>query len=418
MDSGGLTYLFTGVVLGAAVAAPVAALLLRGRGTEAESLKLELREAQVRAEAQAREVAKMDAYIEACDDALDRAFGEATARALKDLGDQAQLQAERRARGEKEAIEGLLGPMKAELAGLEKLTREVEEARVKAEGALDERLRRIQETSDNLAGALKKPQVRGAWGESQLVQILESSGMTEGTHYLLQDHTDEEGEALRTDVVILLPRGRRIVVDSKAPLDHYWAAMNAGSDEERGHRAKAHVGSVRAHLRTLKSKDYWKRYPGSPDYVILFLPYEGAYQLACEHDKGLLNDCRAQKVILANPMTLMNLVHVAAFALQEERLHENTEEIRAHGQRLCDRLRTMLEHVEAHGAHLRLAIGSYNDVVGSATKNLIPAARRMKDLGAGADRPLPELKERDDEVRHLVVPAFLPAESDLPVAKS
>ena len=390
--------------IGVGLGAGMAALALWGRGgaatvrleaanARAEELLGERDAARARMETLHEELARADARV-AGQETLLKAFDDASAKALNEaLGrfqDQAQGRfreeqelARRRAEAEKGEIGRLLEPMHKELEDLERLTRDVERARVEAEGALNAKLQTLQGASESLAGALKKPQVRGSWGEEQLKRILESGGLVEGTHYKMQDHTEEDGQALRTDVVILLPKGREIVVDSKAPLDNYWAAMNATTDEERKIRAEAHACNVRGHFRTLKGKEYWKRYAGSPDYVILFLPQEGAYQLACEHDRALLTDCHAAKVILANPMTLMNLVHLASYALQEDRMKGDMEKVRDAATTLCGRLGHVLGLVAKHRRHLVATVDSYNEIVGSVDRRLLPSTREMQRLGVG-----------------------------------
>ncbi|RYG23760.1 DNA recombination protein RmuC [bacterium] len=388
-----------------------AALMALKKANEAQvaahqAAMISLREAHEKAEsamrqAHGRELASRDgqiadqkAYIEKCDEALGKAFKDATAtalgEALKGFDERAQARfkeeqerAGERSRLEKEEIERLLKPMHEEIKGLEELNTRLEESRVKAEGALDEKLQRIQQTSESLANALRKPGVRGTWGEEQLKRILDSAGMTEGVHYRVQDHTEEEGEALRTDFIIMLPKGREVVIDSKAPFAQYEAAMNATTEEERVRYSEAHAKAVRGHFKALKSKEYWRRYPGSPDCVFLFIPHEGAYQLACEYDKQLLSDCHAQKVILANPMTLMSLVHVAAYALQEDRMKGDMEQVRNAAVTLCERLGRVFTLITKHRGHLASAVDSYNGVVASIEGRLIPSTKTMERLGLG-----------------------------------
>lgn len=383
---------------------------------ESHARELSVRDAQI---------ADLKAYIATCDEALRKAFQDASAAALneaiKGFTEQAQTRfrdeqarAAERSELEKREIARMLEPMQKELSELEELNKRMEESRAKAEGALDEKLQRIQQTSESLASALKKPGVRGLWGEGQLKKILDSAGMTEGVHYRVQDHTEEDGDALRTDFIIMLPKGREVVIDSKAPLTHYWDAMNATTEDERARSAEAHARSVRGHFRALKSKDYWRRYPGSPDCVFLFIPYEGAYQLACEHDKELLTDCHAAKVVLANPMTLMSLVHVAAYALQEDRLKGDMEKVRDAGMSLCQRLGHVLGLLAKHRRHLVSAVDSYNEIVGSVDRRLAPAAREMQRLGISDAKLANDPAVIQASVRILPVPVEIGEEASGP----
>ena len=378
---------------------------------QGESLLRGLREAhEAEREGHARELATRDLAIKT----LDKAFRDASATALNEALAKFDESAQRRFREEQERaseragrekgeIARLLEPVQKELSDLGEMNDRLESSRVRAEGALDLKLQQIHQTSESLVNALKKPQVRGAWGEEQLRRILESAGMVEGPNYRLQHHTEEDGDALRTDVVILLPKGREVVIDSKAPLDHYSAAMNATSEEERTRSAEAHAKSVRGHFKTLKSKEYWRRYPGSPDCVFLFMPFEGAYQLACEHDKSLMADCHAQKIILANPMTLMSLVHVAAYALQEERIQGEIEQVRNVATTLGERLGKVLELLAKHRRAIDGAVTSYNEIVGSVESRLMPSMREMERLKIGNGRKLDPAVAIETNIRILPV---------------
>ncbi|RYG16215.1 DNA recombination protein RmuC, partial [bacterium] len=356
--------------------------------------------------------------------AMDKAFGEASEKALNEATGRflelakgqfegEQTRAKERAQTEQTAIKDLLEPMHKELEALEKLTHETGKQNAERMGELRGQIESITKTSESLANALKKPQVRGSWGEGQLIAILESSGWTRGQNFEVQDSTEADGKTLRTDVVITLPRGRKIVIDSKAPLDAYLAANEATSEEERARRCIDHARAVRGHVKSLAGKDYTARYPGSPPYVILFLPYESAYQIACEHDKNLLNDAHKSRIILANPMTLMNLIHLATYVLNEERMQQNAEQVRAHAKELCDRLGKAVEIIGKHGRHLRIAADSYNDLVGSVSGRLLPSANRMREMGAGTEKPLTAPETVDVAIRHMVVPDD-PAPMSLP----
>lgn len=430
--------LIVGALVGAAVLGPLAFALggRRGDGALAQELRRErdgaradaatlreevqgLRVAAARAEeaVATRDVAltALRAEMEASRAAMDKAFGDVSAKALQEATGrflelaqgrfkEDQQHAAARAVEEQQAIQRLLDPMQKELDALEKLTRETDEKRSETFGQLKGQIESLSRTGESLANALKKPSVRGSWGEGQLLSILESSGWTLGQNFKTQDVTDSDGKILRTDVVIDLPRGRKIVIDSKAPLDQYLLSIEATDDEERKRRGVEHARAVRGHVRDLQKKEYWSRYDGSPPYVILFLPYESAYHVACEHDRALLDDAHRSRIILANPMTLMNLVHLATYVLNEERLQQNAEEVRAHAKGLCDRLGKALELMAKHGRHVRMAADSYNELVGSVSGRLLPSANRMRELGAGADRPLAAPDTVDAAIRHLIVP--------------
>ncbi len=354
-------------------------------------------------------------FIEQADEKLGKSFDSVSTKALqlatKELLDLAQKsfgerdeQASQQFAKRKEEFEKLMEPLQKEIAELEELNRSIEEKRAESFGSITQAIANLNKNSESLTNALKKPSIRGSWGEGQLKTILESAGMTEGTHFVVQDTTEEDGKALRTDVVINLPKDRKIIIDSKAPLDKYLAAMDASNEDERKKLCEEHARCVRAHVKDLQKKAYWNRYDGSPPYIILFLPYEAAYQIACDHDKSLLNDAHNAGIILANPMTLMNLVHLASYVMNEERIKHGAEEVRRHGQELCLRLGKVLELIAKHGAHVRLAASSYNDIVGSVDGRLLPSANRMKELGGGAEKVMKPIERIDLPVRQLALP--------------
>lgn len=356
---------------------------------------------------------ELQAYLQKADETLREVFGDASAKAFqfasekffeiaKTRFDEHDEKEKSNADAQKKAIEQLLEPVKEELSGLEKLNREIETSRAESFGSLKETISNLNKSNESLANALKKPSVRGSWGEGQLLSILESSGWERGKNFDVQDVTEENGQTLRTDVVVNLPRGRKIIIDSKAPLERYMAAMEAENDEERIRRCTEHARAVRGHVKALEKKEYWSRYDGSPPYVILFLPYEAAYQIACEYDRALLDEAHRSRIILANPMTLMNLVHLATYVLNEERLQQNAAEVRQHGKQLCERLEKVLSLIGQHGRHIRIAAESYNEIIGSVSGRLLPSANRMRDLGAGAEKPLEIPAAVDTPIRPLI----------------
>jgi DNA recombination protein RmuC len=400
---------------------------LEMRNTEHEKAIAALNESQVATEAALRQgfdaqvrakeeqLNDIKEYLRKADETLREVFGDASARALqrasesffeiaKKRFDERDETAKTNADAHKQELERLLEPVKEELGELEKLNRQIEKERAESFGSLKETIQNLNKSNESLANALKKPSVRGSWGEGQLLSILESSGWVQGQNFDVQDVTDDDGITLRTDVVIHLPRGRKIIIDSKAPLDQYMAAMEAENDEERVRRCTEHARAVRAHVKALEKKEYWARYTESPPYVILFMPYEAAYQIACEYDRALLDEAHRSRIILANPMTLMNLVHLATFVLNEERLQQNAEEVRHHGKQLCERLGKVLELMTVHGRHIRIAAESYNTMVASVGSRLLPAASRIRELGAGAEKPLSVPDSVDTAIRHLIVP--------------
>jgi DNA recombination protein RmuC len=324
--------------------------------------------------------------LESLKTATDR-FLELASKTFEKTDETAKADIEKR----RSEIEQMLKPFATTLEKLESQNKEMEERRVSAFDAIDKGIKTLSQEADQLANALRKPNTRGAWGEMQLQVILENAGMQEGEHFTLQHSTEGDDGRLRTDVIIKLPKGRLMVIDSKAPLETYWDGMNAPDEATRTALFVSHARLVRDHVKKLSNKSYWSRYEAAPDCVVMFIPTEGAYQAAFESDRGLLGEAHNARVYIANPMTLISMVHVAAYILNEEKLRQNAQEVRAVGQELYKRLSKFLGDMDGLGRHLKMVVDDYNKAVGSVDSRLIPQARRMSQLGAGVGEvPEPE----------------------------
>ena len=323
-----------------------------------------------------------------------------TARATLEA---AQAEAKGDLQLKQQAIDELLKPVAETLSRLEGQHKEMEERRVSAFDSIEKGIRTLSAEADQLANALRKPSTRGAWGEMNLKVILDNAGLEEGQHYDLQDSTDDEdGARLRTDVIIHLPNGRDFIIDSKSPLDSYWDGMNAQDEATRLVKFAAHSRLVRDHVKRLSSKGYWTRYKASPDCVVMFIPTEGAYQAVI----GIA------AYVLANPMTLVSMIHIAAYVLKEERSRQNASEIQASASELYKRVSKFVGDFAAVGRNLRLSVQSYNTAVGSLDGRVLPKAREISRLGAGSGAEL------DDVVNIEISPRELTSQEarELPVS--
>jgi DNA recombination protein RmuC len=213
-------------------------------------------------------------------------------------------------------------------------------------------------------------------------------------------------------VIIHLPNGRDFIIDSKSPLDSYWDGMNAQDEATRLVKFAAHSRLVRDHVKRLSSKGYWTRYKASPDCVVMFIPTEGAYQAAIEADRSLLTDAHKSRIYLANPMTLVSMIHIAAYVLKEERSRQNASEIQASASELYKRVSKFVGDFAAVGRNLRLSVQSYNTAVGSLDGRVLPKAREISRLGAGSGAEL------DDVVNIEISPRELTSQEarELPVS--
>jgi DNA recombination protein RmuC len=242
--------------------------------------------------------------------------------------------------------------------------------------------RELRAAADGLSRSLGSPNARGKWGEIQLRRIVELAGMTAFSDFEEKPTTTTEDGARHTpDLIVRLPGGAVIVVDSKVPIDGYLAAAEARTDSDRATRLAAHLRQVKDHIRALGAKEYWKQFPVSPQFVVMFLPLEPLLGAALEEDRTLLDQAASLNVIPATPITLLALLKTIALGWRQEQLARNAEEIQQIGRELYERLGTLVGHLELVGKNIKQAGDSYDRFVGSLEQKVLPAARRFKELG-------------------------------------
>lgn len=282
------------------------------------------------------------------------------------------------------AVENLVRPISEALERLGQHSIELERKRASAYDGMKQHIEHLLAETTRLSCALRRPTVRGSWGELTLRTVCENAGMVMGEHFDLQEVTETDDGVLRPDLIVNLPRGRRIIVDSKTPMDSFRDAMTASDEATREAKLKAHGKAVRDHMKKLSAKAYWSRYGDSPDCTVLFIPTESAYFAAMEVDADLVRDAAKARVLIANPMTLIGLLRAAAHVLDDERLIESTEEVRDIGRRLYESLRSCLSQVGKLGRHLRQSTDAFNEVIGVIDKSVMPKAKRLRELGSGS----------------------------------
>ncbi|HVC06719.1 MAG TPA: DNA recombination protein RmuC [Solirubrobacterales bacterium] len=255
-----------------------------------------------------------------------------------------------------------------------------------------------------LVKALRQPQTRGKWGEVQLKRCVEIAGMTEHVDFELQQ-TMNDGEALlRPDAVVMLPGKRRVVVDSKVPLDAYLEVLEAADDVTRKGELIRHARQVREHITKLASKRYQDQFPSgeSPDFVVCFMPSEAALHAAFEAEPSLYDYALEQKILIATPTTLVGLLRTVELGWRQEQIAEQAQEIAAAARELHSRTGSFLEHFAKAGRQLSSATKSFDDAVGSLESRIMPQLRRIEEMGAASGKELEEPRRVDRAVRPIV----------------
>jgi DNA recombination protein RmuC len=289
------------------------------------------------------------------------------------------------------AIDELVRPLKDSLLQVDSKIQELETARVSAYGMLASQLQALGAETTNLVKALRTPHTRGQWGEMQLRRAVEIAGMVDYCDFRVQQTLYGEDIRLRPDMIVQLPNGRRLVVDSKAPLAAYLDAIELEDDSLRAAKLKHHAAQVRSHVEKLGQKAYWAQFDHAPEFDVAFLPGESFYSAALQHDPGLIEFGADQKVLIATPTTLIALLKAIGYGWRQEKIAQNAFEISRIGRELYERLAKLAESFAMVGTHLDRATKSYNEAAGTFEKRVLVSARRMKDKGVTAAEDIPEV---------------------------
>ncbi len=332
---------------------------------------------------QAREAdAEKLAWSEKAEERLREAF---TALAGESLRKNAESYSSRA----KEDLKGVLSPFQEKLVTLDGYVRELEQKR---EGAyeslhthikdLKETHRQLHESTTNLRAALKSPTARGRWGEVQLRRVVEMAGLER--HVDFDEQSTEGGEG-RPDMVARLPGGGILPIDAKVPLTAYLAAMETEDDDQRRRHLVAHAAALKTRVRELSAKAYWEQFEATPGFVVMFVPNEACLGAAFQEDADLFEYATEKKVLVCSPINLYALLKAVAFGWQQQEITDNAREIATQGQDLYARLGKFVSLYSDIGKNLERSVKAFNRATGSLDSRLVPAMRRFRELGVGAD---------------------------------
>lgn len=399
-----------GFLLGSLVTAVVALARAGGAGRRVSTLEAELAaEQRVAAERERAFREARDRLEESFTLLSDRVLERSSRTFLQLAEDRFKLhrsEATAELKHRQEEIESLVRPIASALEKTESQVREMEKERKAAFGALEQHLkimaadhRQLRQETSNLVQALRRPEVRGQWGELSLRRLVEMVGMIEHCDFSEQVQVTGSDGNLRPDMVIHLPDERDIVVDVKTPLDAYLTAQEASDEDSRSRALAAHARNLRSRVRQLADKVYWEQFRTSPDFVVLFVPGEQFLAAALDEDPKLLEDALRKKVILASPTSLVALLRAVAFSWRQVDLIRNAEEIRALAEGFYRRVGTFSEHYGRLGRSLAATVDHFNKTVGSLQRQLLPSALKLSELGVAASKDIESPSEIERQVR-------------------
>jgi len=307
-------------------------------------------------------------------------------------------------------LKSLVNPLSESLKKVTTHVDEVEKQRIKAYESITQQVKGLSEAqielrkeAGNLVNALRRPTVRGRWGEIQLKRVVEMAGMLDHCDFEEQHTVHTDNGRMRPDMLVHLPGDKIIVVDAKAALSAYLEAIEATDEVVRDEQMGKHAEQIRTHVRQLSTKAYQDQFETTPDMVVLFLPGESFFYAALQKDPSLIEYGVENNVIIATPTTLIALLRAVAYGWRQEQIADNAKEIAILGKELYDRLTTFAEHVVKVGKGLNSAVSGYNKAVASLETRVMVSARRFKELGSSTSAEVPEVTQLDVVPRQLEI---------------
>ena len=361
-------------------------------------------------------------------DGLGPAIQEATSKAVADLlrineeSRKVDAQTAEAALQKREAeFRRLAEPIGENLKRIEREVSTLSRDRKAADGAVKTLLAEMKiglgdlgEQTGTLVKALRQPKTRGEWGEVQLKRCVEIAGMTEHVDFEVQKTLHGDDGLLRPDAVVMLPAGRRVVVDSKVPLDAYLEVLEAEDESARKGELVRHARQVRDHITKLSSKRYQDQFASgeTPDFVVCFMPSEAALHAAFEAEPAIYDYALEQKILIATPTTLVGLLRTVELGWRQERIAAEAQQIASAAKDLYGRMGVFLRHLSKAGRQLGSAVNAYNEAIGSAESRVLPQMRRFQELGAATGEEPEGPKPIDQAVRQVVAEELQTIEAD------
>ena len=389
-----------------------------GSRAEVSDARAEAAAAQSEAAAVSAEVAKAaaerDAAVQrATEIAADREamlnhFKVLSSETLERQGKSADAQAELRLR----ATEQLMLPVRESLDKFNSRLTEVEKERVAMSTDLKAQVRSVQQTGETLrretsalVTALRKPQIRGAWGETQLKRVAEIAGLIERCDFELQSTVRADDRTMRPDMRVNLAEGKHVFVDSKVPLNAFLEAAETEDETLKAEALGRYARNVRTHVDQLSSKQYWKA-AETPEFVVLFLPNEMFFATALDQIPDLYDYAAARDVVLATPTTLIAMLRAVAYGWKQAALAESAAEVFKLGRELHEKLGLMGNRLDKLGRAIRTSVNAYNETIGTVERTVLVRARRFRDLKV-SDLELEALTPVEEPVRQIAAPELV-----------
>lgn len=311
--------------------------------------------------------------------------------------------------GKSKAVGDMVRPIAETLKKTDEKLAQIEKDRAETFGQIGQALRQVQMGSEqlrtetaNLVNALRKPQVRGAYGEMQLRRVAELAGMRGYCDFSEQTSCrDEDGNLLRPDMVVSLPNNRVIVVDAKTNIEAYLDAVQAKTPEDEAHHLSRFARHVADQASALAGKKYWKAWDGTPEFVVMFIPGDQFIDAALQQRPDLFEQIAEKGVILASPSTLIGLLRAVHVGWREKKLSDDAQQLFELGKELHERAAKVFEHASKVGSSLESANRAFNQLAGSLQSRVLPTLRRFEEAGAKSSKEITEIKAIESTVREI-----------------